>query len=1198
MSKSWTENLPYRGRGGRLAPNVEPKLPFEVQFTDLPAKDKELLRAQLLQQLQLDPERALLQMKWRYKDADFRFSPEFAEAIKDGISELRSQIKSREITFGSASEAETARKQAIGSLPERSSISDSIKQLGKLAATIGAESVGNLASLGQSADERAKTRKAITDSAKKLPLVGPLLAYEPMGKNILSPLVPVLEAPRTLTRLASDVVSETAGDVAALFKTGKERTDRKASVRDAISRVLTGTDNELTPETRHLLSPLGKIGDVLQKTYEPVGQIATAFNSYPSPAERDKRSKEVGEAVVSGALLAPFVGSSLKSLTKMGARLVSPAIAKINPKTGNVIARIGKVEPPKYEKIDPAVEGYYDKAVTGTAAATTPEELVRSFSTLEAPLMEPPAKAKRSFFSPLEPLGDRYRAARLASRGFMERGEKLSADWLRKMKEEIPPDRRKLIGEAIDAGDTELLSPAELKYHNEITGLNDAIGEGLVRYGTLTPEQLAGSSGPGKYMHRVYEAEAGEQPGLLERLTSAERPGLPLDTSIARRRADLPPAERKALGQITDVAQTQEEYLRKSIKDLAQGHLMEQITQKMPGLVRADVALPVMGDMSIQASELPKALKGARAVAKRNPENIEAQARLTKLEELYAENKDLIPKHFVKLDDVPGFGPLRGQFVHPALANDFKAFVPGGTLSNNVVSRALSRGWADAFGLYKKSHTILNVPTLLRNYLGDTVARLDISGIPIDMAARYWARAAKEIANGSKSELYKEVQATGVLKGSFVTEEMGHVINTVAREMQKSKGGLNAIWGKGLDAWDKYVSMSGDAYNMADKITYFAKYMWERDHGASRMRAAKEASKWGLDYSEVPETVKALRRNVAPFATYQFKMTPLIAEALAKRPGRLLKYYVLPHVIGETLADKNQTFDPQERDAIARIYTHRVIDGGHPFYLPFRSPKGEISLTDLSRFVPWGGHEDAANQILRGSASGDLGAIASGVSSGMGIMLPFDGLFDAFSSITKGEPIYDTLTNKPLLNPLDSAWMKILKLGGQIGGMFVPPYLTRAGKKISEIQGGKDKDVSYHDIMLGLAGVTTTTLSPAKQQHALSEAVRSLEGILRAFEHDHSPDEPEYADKRGKLLREIYVLQHAGALEADRLGIDPQTAAIIQHDKPTLEDMEKAGGPSVLDRFAIEVEPGHRDQSFWLKTDRKAGRSEASAPQQ
>ncbi len=115
----------------------------------------------------------------------------------------------------------------------------------------------------------------------------------------------------------------------------------------------------------------------------------------------------------------------------------------------------------------------------------------------------------------------------------------------------------------------------------------------------------------------------------------------------------------------------------------------------------------------------------------------------------------------------------------------------------------------------------------------------------------------------------------------FVTE-----INDVLQEFRKIESGR-------IDQILSAVKNVAKYYGRIDDISKFAIFLQMRKAGAPIDKAAIEAMKWGMDYSLTSRSIKGLRQTIMPFATYQYKIAPLIAESLRKRPWVLAKFALI-----------------------------------------------------------------------------------------------------------------------------------------------------------------------------------------------------------------------------------------------------------------------------------------------------------------
>ncbi len=1251
----FSHRLPYATPGGRLHPEEEAILPYELTYNADPeylakhrdwyAQAEKDLNSQILR----DPHKALSSLQRRYRDAEARFTdPAFVSGIKYYTKH--------------------------------------IKKLTQDAPALKAYREGKL----QTPEELSQY---LRNAYKERKVTAPAIAFNPF------------DVAKTVGKVIAGMGASAAGSTAAAINSvalGSLRDyDRdKAEIVEKVQASPVGPLLTHVPETlggQALEHGLNLVGKGVEWATDKVAPYLGYLGGGGSEAERIKR----GKAITDMGMTALMAYSPLKGAARIGGKAAGGTLAKAGeilkaPEIAKAGEKIREFVSPKTTalKLDPAAEEAFAARIKGhpdleSLVTHQPERLPAITELSPKKLMEP-----------FSELGDTFRLERLSNRGFVSEGDRLGKQLVYEMRKDLSPTELVDLGKAIE--DPQLLASASQpirSWHKKITDLNDMIGEEMVRLKQLEPGQFAARAGgkaqqrvlideamakslddltqqeklspyeefaknvkqreheggsrllshdldpleldrvetalktgktegltdkelavyadvdpyvnarkhiprpdiadtPSTYLHRTYKVQAlGKD--WLEDLTAKNREPNPLDRSLAMQRANLSLDQRTSLGQVTDAAMATEEHLRKAIPAIGTGRFLDAINKNMPGLIWRDSPYPLhvadAGIEHIKISEIPKALSAQRKLVKAEPQNKLAKNRLDALE-VAVKQVELPPKNFVLLDDSAGYGPLKNTYVHKALHNDL---VDAGFPLQDAPwawLRGASRLAEKYIGTYKVTKTALNLPTMLRN-IPEGIVRLDMSGVPIDEAATYWLKAAKHVL--SKDDWARELSATGLTKGSFMSEELKPALDAIMKESRDSKGFLRKVLGKGIDLGGAGVEKMLEAYNFPDKVTYLAKYMWELDHGATKAQAALEASKWGFDYSEIPSALKVGRKSLLPFATYGYKVTPRVAEMMAKRPGRMLKYQLLPYLASEEIAKQNQTFTPEERDAIAHMAANHVIEHGQPTYLPYRSPKNNIEFTDFGRLMPWGGLAEGGSQIAQGLyehilglPADSTGKIMEGASKTVGLAVPMEKSVGALGSITSGKPLVDSFTGEALNNPLDSAWVNTLKtLNHFVVEDIVPPFITQGIKKINKIMNPKaDKDIGWRELIAGTLGVTHHQLDPARQRMATDTMVRMLDRTWSRYEAEHDPTEEDYMSKYESYLAAKQRILQRGTLEAERRGIDPRRAATYQRDVQRLKDLSgvsDAGNQALVDTAtlsaAFKKDRGrkHRDRKFW-----------------
>jgi hypothetical protein len=218
-------------------------------------------------------------------------------------------------------------------------------------------------------------------------------------------------------------------------------------------------------------------------------------------------------------------------------------------------------------------------------------------------------------------------------------------------------------------------------------------------------------------------------------------------------------------------------------------------------------------------------------------------------------------------------------------------------------------------GLWKAGKTILNPATHVRNSLTNELLTDWGTGLT-PLSPRWWSykgQALKALTQHNSD--FEQAKAAGsFLTDTFRSQELSKILDNGPL----SEGKLKAVYG-----WlQKAGKKPGDLYEFEEQLGKMTVYLSERDKlvkaGADVFDAAKQAAaaadKWLINYRRVPKWVDLIRNGqgplgvlgTVPFITFQYKVAPLVAEAMVKHPTRVTKYFKIGRGV-EALADPDET---------------------------------------------------------------------------------------------------------------------------------------------------------------------------------------------------------------------------------------------------------------------------------------------------
>jgi hypothetical protein len=197
-----------------------------------------------------------------------------------------------------------------------------------------------------------------------------------------------------------------------------------------------------------------------------------------------------------------------------------------------------------------------------------------------------------------------------------------------------------------------------------------------------------------------------------------------------------------------------------------------------------------------------------------------------------------------------------------------------------------------------------------------------------------------------------------------------------------------------------------------------------------------EAQKWGMDYSLASRSVKSLRRHIVPFISYQYKIAPLIAESLVKRPWVIAKYAAIPAMAVAAVKEMHDMTDA-DWQKLKKELPQYIKRSGSYMIMPHKSQEGNWQWVNLEYYFPWG--NSAA--LFRDIREGDWGEIRrdSGISN------PFLDIYLMWASVRGDDPPKHPFYGTGIYNRLDPPHIKAAKTIEAMAFTWLPSMLSRKG---------------------------------------------------------------------------------------------------------------------------------------------------------
>lgn len=670
------------------------------------------------------------------------------------------------------------------------------------------------------------------------------------------------------------------------------------------------------------------------------------------------------------------------------------------------------------------------------------------------------------FWNPLSTItnSEGYLKTRNETLGFLNRVEDTAMKVWDQAKE-LSPEHDQMLFHYLDGRLTKEQLPTDMRQlAGNMRHLLDQVGKRLVDEKVMS--QAAYDAHKGQYVRYMYLKNilGEEKLGQLERGTGK------LDIDYIKSRQDLSPEQQKALGLIDRGSIAGTTSILREWGDLGKAKWLRQIADNPDWAWNPNIV--DLGGTKTHIADLNKELDVYRRMNELQPNTPEIQGRLSELENAMNTAMEQSGKNpgdgWSKIPDSKQYGQLAGAYVRTPIARDIMPVIQGFTSDTGVMSMvsAISR---NTIATFKVTKTALNPPTMFRNVISNVV-QLNMSGIPLQDIFTKWVPEALDSFK-NQDAMYTQAKRNGLFKTNWSVGEIGEVFDVV-KQIQNEGSALTSIIGKA----QKLTKF----YGKIDDFFKLAKFIEQTKSGVDIATAAREAQKWGMDYSLADPSIKVARRHLLPFVTYQYKIAPLIAETLRNRPMVIAKYAALPYLVKE--ATKTITGDNSIDDQ--KNLPQYIKDDYWAIPLPMKSPEGHTQWTSLRYYLPWGNYTDLAQDIAGGHGIKAL--------KDTGVGGPY---VDALSVINGGgrtdQPPTEPYSGRPMYNTLDTPMEKVMGVGKWAAQEMMPSFLTEYGaagylKKLAT--GEKDKygrTVDAPQAFGRLVGVNL--VAPTPQQAAIEK---------------------------------------------------------------------------------------------------------------
>ncbi len=298
------------------------------------------------------------------------------------------------------------------------------------------------------------------------------------------------------------------------------------------------------------------------------------------------------------------------------------------------------------------------------------------------------------------------------------------------------------------------------------------------------------------------------------------------------------------------------------------------------------------------------------------------------------------------------YGALAGKWVRADIWRDMEE-----------MRHMQTPGWWRALLTQWKLNKTARSPVVHMNNVMSNFTLMDMA----DVRTPDLIKAVREMAKGGK--LYTEATDNGAFGTDFVTHEIQRqVLDPILTEILKdSMGGKSSLRarlgligaiGDGLAGGVKYLDgKMVNAYQMEDNIFRLATYIRRREQGMTAEEAAIEARDQFLNYDIRAPWINAVRGSVLPFISYTYRAVPKVAQTVAERPWKIMKYvamYQAFNMLSYALAPSEWDEEEERKSLMEQEQGFTWVGSERMVRLPALDRNGNPVFMDVRRWIPAG----------------------------------------------------------------------------------------------------------------------------------------------------------------------------------------------------------------------------------------------------
>ena len=424
---------------------------------------------------------------------------------------------------------------------------------------------------------------------------------------------------------------------------------------------------------------------------------------------------------------------------------------------------------------------------------------------------------------------------------------------------------------------------------------------------------------------------------------------------------------------------------------------------------------------------------------------------------------------------VKQYGALAGLFVNPQVLDSLK--------NNTQPKGTLLAIYDKGLGLWKEGKTVWNPVSHSNNVVSNIVITYLAGLNPANPA--HWIETRREFK--TKGKYWNEAVDNGLFGHEMANEEirdllmpdLSSMVDLESVASSRASKVITALTTKG--SWKDpshipanlliaYRDKMQKAYEFEDQFFKLMIYIDRRKAGMDAHDAITETERYVFNYSDMPETVQAIKRTAIPFFSYTYNAIPLIIHTAMTRPDRLAAIWGIFAGAQWLFYAMLGSDEDEERKGLPEHMRGRTALGvNRAIRMPWND-EGKPVFLDISRRIPLGDLFDVENR------AGGIPMLAP--------LMPNNPLFTVIQSVLYNQ---DTFTGDKLVKKSDAGWEAAKARAGLLYSQMMPNAPMIPGS------------YNFNKLMDASANTFDTEIGPYTGKTKSGDPIKAIPTLLDVF---------------------------------------------------------------------------------------------------